>query len=559
VSLQVEAPPDIQIPPPPVPNICPSCEHKLKSPLAEYDACPHCKCGYDKVSNWYKPWPAQRMVDGEPHAPQFDFHNSTAKYRLEVGGYGSGKSRPLLMEAILYCLEYPGAECIILRKTVPDLKRTVISKFESDIPRAIYQFHNKSDHIVYFHPDPATGKQSKLYFGACERDEDVGKYLSTEYLFIGFEELGEFSFAIWDAFVGRNRCPIPKTRPCMAGATNPMGVGWSWIKKLWVDKVPAPGMDRTKFNPNDYEYIHSTVDDNPIYNKDAEYIRMLESSPKAAKIRWGKLESVTGQYYDNWEPRRHVQPQSAFIFQPWQSYAIGWDYGFGHYAVITWLTKAILKPQEKWGWLEPRIVNVFTRELVLHENTPKQQTEALVASIPRDEKGQGFQEVLDSVHLSWERFNRTVSNFTVADEIGDLLAAAGLPRPMRSNTDRIAGWQKIYSLIDIDELFVLDDCVALAEAIPLLVRDPVKLEDVVKPKGLSLNDDIGDSARYAIAGTLLDADDKPEELKFQERMAKIKDPMRRHIEQYKEWNVRQARERKPPKQIIVPTWRKKLE
>ena len=62
----------------------------------------------------YIPWPHQKA-----------FHCSPAKFRLQVGGFGSGKSRPLLYEAIFHALEYPGSNSVILRKTMPDLKRTV--------------------------------------------------------------------------------------------------------------------------------------------------------------------------------------------------------------------------------------------------------------------------------------------------------------------------------------------------------------------------------------------------------------------------------------------------
>jgi hypothetical protein len=548
------------------------------------------------VSRIYKPWPHQ-----------LDFHTSLAKYRLQVGSYGSGKSRPLLWEAVFHALEFPGSNSIILRKTTPDLKRTVIDKFESDIPRELYDYYHETDKIVHFgaverrriEADAETGEyrwlktnnlpgcllhgptclkrelpyerqcafcrdhemvSSNVQFGACERDKDVGKYLSTEYVYIGFEELGEFSFFTWDALAGRNRCPIPGSRPCMAAATNPMGIGWSWIKKSWVDKKAPPGMDPEKYDPADYFYIHSTVDQNPIYAKDKEYIRRLEASPLRDKIRWGKLDSVTGQYFDNWEDRRHVRPRSDFTFQYWQPVWIGWDYGFGHYACIVFFTKAILKP--RWEGEKARLVNVTLREIILHENTPTQQCEALIASIPRNDEGE-YAEDIESIHFSWERFNRTVADHTVADDVGDLLAAAGLPRPTRSNTDRVAGWTKMYELLDADEWFVLEgQCPSLVEAIPLLVRGDgvtTDIEDVIKPKGLSLNDDIGDACRYAIAGTLLSEGDKPEEEKFREKLAAIKDPMRRHIEQFKEYNLRNARERRPQKEIIVPSWMKRVQ
>lgn len=518
--------------------------------------------GTVRLSDIYKPWPKQNL-----------FHALTAKYRLQVGGFGSGKSRPLLWEGVFHALEYPGSESIILRTTMPDLKRTVISKFKSDIPETLYDYYHETDHIVYFKPEPkrdyASGAilygpdnrpltvASKLYFGACEREEDVGKYLSTEFVFIGWEELAEFGFGIWHAMGERNRCTIPGSRACMAAATNPRGVGWSWIKKLFVDKKPFTGMDPEKYQPEDYAYVHSTVDDNPIYSRDVEYLRVLESSPLRDVVRWGKLDVVSGQYFDNWDTR-HVQPDSAFLFEPWQETWVGWDYGFGHYACITFHTKAVLKANKRFGWLAPKMVNVTVRELVLHEKTPKEQAEALILSIPRHRESGAYLENVAAVYFSWERFNRTVGQFTVADEVGDLLSAAGLPRPQRSSTDRVAGWTKMYSLLDQDEWFVLDNCVTLQESIPQLVRHPVNMEDVVKPRGAVLSDDMGDSARYGIAGHLIDPEDKPEEVKLREKLAKIEDPLRRHTEAYKAWVAKQHEGQRGNKPKSEPSWMRRV-
>jgi hypothetical protein len=492
------------------------------------------------------------------------------------------------------------------------LELTVINKFLSDIPREVYDYYDKQEHCVHFHPrrrrrfdaqgwikrskakdclrkTDKTGDcfdqrlsyvnqceycqdyevvHSKLWFLACNLPKDVNKFLSTDYVFIGFEEMGEFSFAIFDALVLRNRCAIPGSRPCVAGATNPMGIGWEWISKLVVKKKPVPQMDPDKYDPADYEYFHSTIDQNPIMFRDKEYVARLEASPNRDRVRYGKLDAVSGSYFANWEPERHVQPRSAFIFQDWQEYTIGWDYGFGHFAVMYWLTKAILKPQEQWGWLKPRMVNVFTRELWMRERTPAQQAEALMLSIPRlrDEHGQetGYKEKIGSVHLSWERFNRTVSDYTVAMEIGDLLSAAGLPRPLSSNrVERIAGWTKMYQLLGNDELFVLaGECPALEESLPLLVRGDgitVSMEDVVKPKGLSFPDDVGDAARYTVAGALLDPDEMPEEEKERLRLLKIEDPMARAVAAYTAYNKRNAEQKRGNREVIVPTWRKKYD
>jgi len=516
-----------------------------------------------RISDFYSPW--QKQVR---------FHLTDCKHRLQIGGFGSAKSRALLMEAVIYCLEYPGVNCIILRRTMPDLKRTVIDKFENDVPKGVYErgsqekgTFNKSDHIVYFPPqhvidvDPITLKtktnptsgeplriwrQSKLYFAACDTEKDVGKYLSTEFAFIGFEELGEFPYAIYDALEQRNRCTIPGVVPRMGAATNPMGVGWSWIKKLWIDKKPCAGMDPKKYKPQDYFYIHSTVDDNPILSRDKAYVEGLEKSPLRDRIRWGKLDAATGQYFDNWDVNRHVRPASDFIFEPWRPVWIGYDYGFGHWAAMIFLTKAILKP--RWTGDEPKIVNVAIREIFLQEKTPEEQIKALIASIPRSRDADGYDvgyaEQIESIHFSWERFNRTTSNRTVADEVTDMLQAAGLPPVTRSNNDRIAAWTKIYSMLDADEFFVLQadglnrGCPNLAESIPLLVRGngiTHDLEDVVKPKGVSFEDDICDTLRYGCAGVLLDEGTKPKDQILRETLAGIKEPMAKHVFAYKEW------------------------
>jgi phage terminase large subunit len=550
-----------------------------------------------RISEHYKPFPKQ-----------IKFHRSGARFRLCIGSFGSAKSTGLLWEAFIHGLEYPGSNSLILRKTIPDLKRTVIDKFLSTIPREAYESYNATDHIVYFHPQPCIhgvlakqpcekcpggratgGAQSKLYLSACERDADVGKFLSTEYVFIGFEELGEFSFAIWDALEGRNRCSVPGSRACMVGVTNPMGPGYSWIKKLWIDglcehkvkrgefcqdcgtlaridakkTIKLLGIDPEKYNQDDYEYIHSTVDDNPVYANNKEYIATLEKSPNRDRIRWGRLDVRSGDYFENFDPSRHMRFKQEFIFQAWQPFWVGWDYGFGHYACINFMTKALFKDPAR---RIVRMVNVTVRELVLQKNTPKEQAEALIMAIPRlpEEQGGGYAWNVEQIHFSWERFMKTQGDFTIADEVGDVLAAAGLPRPTRSNTDRIAGWQKMFDLLDSDEWFIIggdDGCPTLLESIPLLQRGngiDASIEDVVKPKGISLPDDMGDAARYAIAGALLEEEDVPESVRIQERLAAIKDPMAKFMAGYKIHNEQKRRETVGVKPPSLPTWASKL-
>jgi hypothetical protein len=116
----------------------------------------------------------------------------------------------------------------------------------------------------------------------------------------------------------------------------------------------------------------------------------------------------------------------------------------------------------------------------------------------------------------------------------------------------------MYSLLDTDEWFILDSCETLIEAIPQLVRHPFKREDVVKPKGSVLSDDCGDSMRYAIGGHLVDPNEKSEREKAQERIAKIEDPLRKHVEMYKGWVKEQHASDRPQTPKFEPSWMRRV-
>ncbi len=88
----------------------------------------------DEVDLGYEPFPKQR-----------EFHASPAKYRLFGGAAGPGKSKALLMEAILQAHEHAGANTLLLRRTFPELEQSLLLYFRRDVPRELYKsFKNRS-------------------------------------------------------------------------------------------------------------------------------------------------------------------------------------------------------------------------------------------------------------------------------------------------------------------------------------------------------------------------------------------------------------------------------
>jgi hypothetical protein len=89
---------------------------------------------------------------------------------------------------------------------------------------------------------------------------------------------------------------------------------------------------------------------------------------------------------------------------------------------------------------------------------------------------------------------RRTDEASIADQMGDVFAAAGFPRPVPADNDRIGGWMLMYQMLDADEWLLTDNCIELIRTIPTLVRDMARIEDIEKMDG----DDPADAARYGL-------------------------------------------------------------
>ena len=175
----------------------------------------------------------QLRLGYQPFPKQSDFHRSPAKYRLFGGAAGPGKTKALLMEAILQAHEFAGVNTLLLRRTFPELEGSLLQYFRRDVPRDLYRSYSESKHQVEW----LNGSVTR--FGYCANESDVYQYQGGEYLFIGVDELTHFTLRQWQFLTSRNRCAAPGSFPNMAGATNPGNIGHTWVKALWVERQPA--------------------------------------------------------------------------------------------------------------------------------------------------------------------------------------------------------------------------------------------------------------------------------------------------------------------------------
>lgn len=450
------------------------------------------------------------------------------------GGRGGGKTMALLWEAIINCLRVDGCNCLLLRRTLTAVEKGGIEDhFTKYVPRQLYRRYNSTKHIVTF------GNGSKLFFGHIKSDRDLLQYQGAEFLFIGWEELTQFTYRQWDFLKGSNRCPIKTdifgrpTKARMGGGTNPNGKGAQWVKALWITKKPPAGEMSINYDPAEYEAIHSTYLDNPTYANDIDYIRKLQGiSDPYLRAAWipGDWSALSGQYFSNWETEwsekkrrwigRHVRNIKEVKFLPWEERWIAIDWGFEHHCVILWFTRV----QTTDGFGRERNVICVYRELVL-----RRMNEELIA------QGIGTRNVtgdvpdkIAAVYLSPDRFSRINSEHSIAEVMGDVLREYEIPRPERANNDRVDGWRLIYTLLDTENLIVLDTCTDTIESIPKLMRDDKNPEDAEK-EGNELFLDVCESLRYGCMSYASKAP-IPDEVKLEERLMKIKDPTSRYME-----------------------------
>jgi phage terminase large subunit len=493
-----------------------------------------------------------------PFLRQNEFHRSPAKYRLFGGAAGPGKSKALLMEAFVIAIDNPGSNTLVLRRTFPELEQSLLLYFRRDVPRLAYYSYQDSKHLVTWRNGSTTR------FGYCQNENDVYQYQGSEFLFIGIDELTMFTLRQWQFLTSRNRCPIPGTTPCMAGATNPGNIGHAWVKSLWIDKVPASGMeDAQNYDPSDYAFIPARVGDNPIYAADESYLKTLRSLPSNLRRAFleGDWDVFAGQYFDKFNPVSNVARAEEFEWRPWWPRWISVDWGFEHPAATYWhaavppsATGSRFQEKRASGAAEksetPCVVSY--REFLTRHTSPRELAREIIARSAASTCGGTEREKIDAIYLSPDAFAKRTDEASIAEQMGDVFAEAGFPRPTPADNDRVGGWMLMYQMLEAGEWVMTDNCIELIRTLPTLVRDTACVEDIQKVDG----DDPADAARYGLKsrygarGSL--AKEPPFEQRISERITSA-DPTIRAIQAQKAY-LQESKRGRPVLMRRRPRW-----
>ena len=229
-----------------------------------------------------------------------------------------GKSWAARRKAVLLALNYSGIQILILRRTLAELRENHVLVLQAEL-RGIAKFDVMNKEFLF-----PNGSRIKL--GYCAAESDVLQYQGQAYDVILLEESTQFTEFQKDTLTESNRSSgqmKEKFTPRMYFTCNPGGIGHTWMKRLFIDRDY-----RNKEDPNNYEFIPSTVYENKyLMTNNPEYVENLENLPEMRKraMLYGDWDAFEGQYFDEFDRDIHVI-DPFIIPSDWRRY-ITLDYG----------------------------------------------------------------------------------------------------------------------------------------------------------------------------------------------------------------------------------------
>src|ERR1035437_6524111 len=123
------------------------------------------------------------VLDYTPQEKQNLFHSTTADVILYGGAAGGGKSRALLMDALIFVIQNPGSTACLMRRTYPELESSLIQDSREFFPSEFCRYNE----VAHRWSIDTGAKKSYVVFRAAEREAEVLKYRSAQWQYLGLD------------------------------------------------------------------------------------------------------------------------------------------------------------------------------------------------------------------------------------------------------------------------------------------------------------------------------------------------------------------------------------
>jgi len=189
--------------------------------------------------------------------------------RTEVffgGAAGPGKTEAIVMGAV-QLVERPRYSALLLRRTFRQLNQSnsIMNRARQWLADTDAVWNNADKRFTF-------PSGSSITFGNIDSEDDVYQYDSSEFQYIGFDELTSFSERQYTYLFSRLRTtkdnPVPLR---MRAASNPGNRGHDWVKARFMIGQPPEALQRefpTRF------FLPARIADNPYLRRD-EYLASL--------------------------------------------------------------------------------------------------------------------------------------------------------------------------------------------------------------------------------------------------------------------------------------------
>lgn len=278
-------------------------------------------------------------------------HSAPAHQIFYGGAVGGGKSHGLRWDGLSLCLENPGLDAYLFRRTLGELEATHIKRIKQELPRSLGQFNN-TRHAFEF----ANG--SLLNFCYCEKEDDVTRYQSAEFHWLGVDEashltefqlaylrgrvrLGDWRPAGWS---GADGAKFKGLFPRIVFGSNPGGPGHDFLKRTFIQPCPDGEQvfaDLSMLDEEDPEDIAWRTIFIPAKMRDNKYLprgyagQFNSLAPELKKaLTDGDWDAVVGQALHNLSRAKHLLPAftpprhwTRFMVIDWGSakpFSVGW-------------------------------------------------------------------------------------------------------------------------------------------------------------------------------------------------------------------------------------------
>lgn len=437
-----------------------------------------------------------------PNPKQKQFFEARARYIAYGGARAGGKSWAMRIKFVLLCLNYAGIQCLLLRRTLPELQENHVQPLLA-LLKGVAKY-NKQEKVFTF------PNGSRLKLGYCANEADVLQYQGQAYDVIGMEEATMFTQFQYDCLRESNRSSgmmAVKFDPRMYLTMNPGGVGHHWVKRLFVDRK-YQGKER----PEDYVFIPARVYDNKAFmERDPNYVAQLESLPEKRRrmMLLGDWSAIEGAFFEEFRtsPDRELcekagiteeealkQRRFTHVIEPFdisKGECRGWNimrsYDFGYnkpFSLGYWAVD--------YDGVLYRIMEIYGCTQTPNEGVkmnPHQQFK-YISEFERAHPWLKGRKIVDSVA------DPSIWDVSRGESTAEVAAKYGVYFTPGDNA-RIPGWMQVHYRLQFDEngyarMYVFNNCEAFIRTIPALQYSDRKVEDL----NTDMEDHVADEVRY---------------------------------------------------------------